>query len=66
MKRIGWYCVALLVVFLVAITLRIGTPNLERHIVGGDETTYNYAALNMMKYHAFVRRRRYSRPRSHW
>lgn len=49
------YRALIYIVFLVAITLRIAAPNIDRSIIVGDESTYNYSALSILKHKVFVR-----------
>lgn len=49
------YKVLLVMIFMIAITLRVCVPDPGRTIIAGDETTYNYAALDMAKYGTLTR-----------
>lgn len=49
------YRIALAMVFVVAATVRIGTTDLDRQIVYGDETTYWYAAGDLLEHGTLTR-----------
>ncbi len=49
------YCAALSLVVCLGVFLRLSVPHISRTIIPGDETTYHYAALNLLKYHTLTR-----------
>lgn len=55
-KRVRWaYAFSLVVVFAIAAIVRIGITDFHRPIVYGDETTYWYAAGNLLEHGTLTR-----------
>lgn len=49
------YYFALALVLAIGVYLRIHVAHVGREIIPGDETTYHYAALDIIKYHTLTR-----------
>lgn len=45
-----WYLGAIILIFTIGIALRLVVPDTSRTIIIGDETSYNHAAKNLLKY----------------
>lgn len=54
-KIYRWTTPLIGLIFLVAIFLRIGVPDVDRQIVAGDEETYHFSALNLIHHNTFTR-----------
>lgn len=50
-----WAAPIIGIIFLLAIFLRAGIPNMDRKIVAGYEETYHFSALNLLHNHTFTR-----------
>ncbi len=53
--RAATYYVALALVIAVGVWLRLHIPHVGREIISGDETTYHYSALDIIKYNTLTR-----------